>query len=209
MAIRAAIREPQRPLLFALAVLIHVGLFQLLAERAAHDPRDRPSGGPCWCSCRTRRNPARAALQLRRLLRNVCRNVAAREHGAAIDRSARNARQHPRRRSSTGSARRRKPPQARARSRSRRDPKDDSGPSKPKPEFGWVHSRTHRSSPWKSGGFVVWINDRCAVVDHRHGDAGLQDRQEAGARRSVRAHGRSPTAGRLEGPVAAGVACGP
>ena len=30
MAIRAAIREPQRPLVFALAVLIHVGLFQLL-----------------------------------------------------------------------------------------------------------------------------------------------------------------------------------
>jgi hypothetical protein len=30
VAIRAAIREPQRPLVFALAVLIHVGLFQLL-----------------------------------------------------------------------------------------------------------------------------------------------------------------------------------
>jgi hypothetical protein len=30
---RAAFREPQRPLLFALAVLIHAGLFQLLASQ--------------------------------------------------------------------------------------------------------------------------------------------------------------------------------
>jgi hypothetical protein len=35
VAIRAAIRDPQRPLVFALAVLIHVGLFQLPAETQA------------------------------------------------------------------------------------------------------------------------------------------------------------------------------
>lgn len=45
-----------------------------------------------------------------------------------------------------------------------RDPKDDSSPVKPKPEFGWSHSRINRIEPMEEGGFLVWINDRCAIV---------------------------------------------
>lgn len=38
------------------------------------------------------------------------------------------------------------------------------GALKPKPEFHWSHSRTHRIEPMENGGFVVWINDKCGVA---------------------------------------------
>jgi hypothetical protein len=38
------------------------------------------------------------------------------------------------------------------------------GPAKPQPEFGWSHSATHRIEPMEGGGFVVWINDKCGVA---------------------------------------------
>ncbi len=35
---------------------------------------------------------------------------------------------------------------------------------RPKPEFGWSHSQTHRIEPLPEGGTLIWINDRCALV---------------------------------------------
>lgn len=43
-------------------------------------------------------------------------------------------------------------------------PSQPANPTKPKPEFGWDHARTHRVEAIEGGGVLVWLNDRCAVV---------------------------------------------
>jgi hypothetical protein len=45
-----------------------------------------------------------------------------------------------------------------------REPKHDEGLQKPKPEFGWSHSRVHRVEAMASGSFIVWISDKCFVA---------------------------------------------
>jgi hypothetical protein len=37
-------------------------------------------------------------------------------------------------------------------------------PPRTTPEFRWSRSRTHRIEAIEGGGFLVWINDRCAIV---------------------------------------------
>ena len=127
-------------------------------------PRKRPSVGPCWCSCQTRRNPGprrRRSLLLRRQRLPELSLPAStppllvappRPDGTAtppvIDwqREAEEASHK----------------QALA-AEAQRDQKA-SGPSKAKPEFGWDRSRVHRVEPIESGGFVVRLNDRCVLV---------------------------------------------
>jgi hypothetical protein len=45
-----------------------------------------------------------------------------------------------------------------------REAESGDGARQPKPEFGWSHSRVHRVEPMESGGFIVWISDKCFVV---------------------------------------------
>lgn len=37
-------------------------------------------------------------------------------------------------------------------------------PARPAPEFGWDRTVTNRIEPLESGGTLIWINDRCAIV---------------------------------------------
>jgi hypothetical protein len=164
VAIRAAIREPQRPLVFALAVLIHVGLFQLLMSprhtiRAMTERRTVLVFLPD--TERIQRTPRPVApLAPERLLETSPPETTAPRLIAPPERKEtpappivdwqREAEEAARKHALAAEA--------------QRDPTADSGPSKPKPEFGWDHSRVHRIEPLESGGFLVWINDRCAIV---------------------------------------------
>jgi hypothetical protein len=164
VAISAAVRERQRPLLFALALLIHVGLFQLLLtpRHAAHEsaePRtvlvflpdvSKPRGPQIEVALLAPSRlpgaspPTSTAPQL----------IAPPEQDAvrappAIDwhRDAEEvAREHA------------------LATEADREPRDDRGARKPGTEFGWSHSSIHRFEPLESGGFVVWINDNCGVA---------------------------------------------
>lgn len=163
MAKSAAVREPHRLVLFALALLIHAGLFQLLlsprlakpelperrtvlvflpdAPRATSPP---PEVAPFAPPRLPETPPPSTAPQLITPLDH------AEVHGPpSIDwrgDAEEVAREHAR--------------SAQAGS----EPKDGGGPQKPKPQFGWSHSATHRIEPMENGGFVVWINDRCGVA---------------------------------------------
>jgi hypothetical protein len=159
----AALREPSRPLLFALAVLIHAGLFQLLlSPRHARD--ESPEALPVLVFLpdvpQTKSPPPEVApLAPPRLLEpspptstapQLIAPPTADEAGAppAID-WRRDAEQVAREHALEAETGR---------------PKDSSGPVKPKPEFHWSHSRTHRVDPMEGGGFVVWISDKCGVA---------------------------------------------
>jgi hypothetical protein len=159
----AALREPSRPLLFALAVLIHAGLFQLLVS-PRHARLESPERRTVLVflpeAQQTKRPPPEVApLAPPRLLEpspsvsTAPRLIApppADEAGAApsID-WHRDAEQVAREHALEAEAAR---------------PKDGSAPGKPKPEFHWSHSRTHRVAPMEDGGFVLWINDKCGVA---------------------------------------------
>jgi hypothetical protein len=160
----AAIRQPHRPVLFALALLIHAGLFALLLserhmrlesperrtvlvflpapqaespalEVAPPAPAPLPETAP----------PVSTAPQLIAPPTNeetpLPPAIDWRADAEAI------AREH-----------------ARAAEAGHEPPKDGSGPAKKKPQFAWSHSATHRIEPMENGGFVVWINDRCGVA---------------------------------------------
>ena len=38
------------------------------------------------------------------------------------------------------------------------------GPRVPRPAFGWDYAHTHRITPLEGGGFVIALNDRCAIA---------------------------------------------
>ena len=160
---RATFREPQRPLLFALAVLIHAGLFQLLVSQRHAAPQlperrtvlallpdaEKPPPAPQPFAPVTPEPLPELSLPASvppLLIAPPQRDGTAtppvidwrREAEEAIRKQALEA-------------------------EAQRDQKG-SGPSKPKPEFGWDRSRVHRVESIESGGFVVRINDRCVVV---------------------------------------------
>jgi len=158
----AAVREPRRPVLFALALLIHVGLFALLVSdrhvrvesperqtvlvflpgrQAKSPPLETVPPGPLRLPELS--PPSITAPQLiappQRDDAGVPPAIDWRRDAEAI------AREH-----------------AQAAEAGRESSKDE--PAKPKPEFGWSHSATHRIEPMEGGGFVVWINDKCGVA---------------------------------------------
>jgi hypothetical protein len=160
----AAIREPHRPVLFALALLIHAGLFALLlSERHMRLESPEPRTVLVFLPAPQAQSPSlevaplapphlpetpppvSTAPQLIAPPTNEQTQVPPaidwRGDAEAI------AREH-----------------ARAAEAGRETRKDGSGPAKKKPEFAWSHSATHRIEPMENGGFVVWINDRCGVA---------------------------------------------
>ena len=164
MADSAAIRELHRPLLFALALLIHVGFYLLLVIPRLPLP-EAPERRTELVFLPDTMKPQRPPPEVAPLAPprvpeptppvstapQLIAPTAPAEPGAPplIDwqREAEQvARDHAL--------------EAEANS----EPKRDGGTPKPKPEFGWSHSRIHRIEPMASGGFIVWISDNCFVV---------------------------------------------
>jgi len=159
----AAVREPQRPLLFALALLIHVGLYFLLLSPRHTSPEapERRTVLVFLQDTAGSRRPPRAVAPIAppHLTEPLPPASTAPqlsvppEHAPtgvppAIDwhgDGEQVAREH-------------------ALEEAGRERKHDEGPPKPKSAFGWSHSRVQRIEPMASGGFIVWISDNCFVV---------------------------------------------
>lgn len=158
------IREPQRLLSFALAALIHVGLFWLLASERQppiEPPEERRTvlvfleDDPKSQSVPVEVTPV---APRRRQEVSPPENAAPRLIAPPKDEATappiidwrREAEEVAREHALEAEANR---PQ-----------QEESAAPKPKPQFGWSHSRTHRIEPMESGGFVVWINDKCGVA---------------------------------------------
>jgi hypothetical protein len=160
---RATFREPQRPWLFALAVLIHAGLFQLLVSRqhaAPQSPERRATLVLLSDAKKPRSVPPPVAPVMPRLPQELSLPA-----GAPVLLVA-----PPQPDATT------KPPfidwqrEAEAATRKRaleaeaQPDQTGGGPSKPQPQFGWDRSRVHGFESIESGGFVVRISDRCVIV---------------------------------------------
>jgi hypothetical protein len=163
VAERAAFREPQRPLLFALAVLIHAGLFQLLvSQRHAVPQLPERRAALAFLPDAEKPRPEQPP---------VVPVTPERVPELSLPESVPPLLIAPPQRDGTGT-----PPvidwQREAEEVTRkhaleaeaqRDQKG-SGPPKAQPQFGWDRSRVHPVEPIGSGGFVVRISDRCAIV---------------------------------------------
>jgi hypothetical protein len=160
---RATLREPQRPLLFALALLIHAGLFQLLVSQrppAPQSPERRSVLALLPDAEKPRPAPPPVTLVTPQLLPEL--SLPASMPPLLIAPPQRDGTAAPPIidwRLEAEEATRKQALAAEA----QRDQKGG-GPSKPKPEFGWDRSRVHPIERIESGGFVVRISDRCVVV---------------------------------------------
>ena len=163
MAIRTAFGGRQRPLLFALAVLIHAGLFQLLVSER-HAVPETPERRTVLVLLRgTDKSPEKTRRVPDRVAPIATQGVPASKAPQLI---APPEREESRARPSIDWSREAEETarEHALRAEAQRDHKDDSSPVKPKPEFGWSHSQIHRIEPLEEGGFLVWLNDRCAIV---------------------------------------------
>lgn len=164
MANSAAIREPHRPLLFALALLIHAGLYLLLVSPRYTAP-EAPERRTVLVFLPDKPKPTRSPLEVAPLApprvlepsppsSTAPQLIAPPEHAEASVPPAidwtREAEQVARDHALAEDA--------------GRAHQDDKGAQKPKPEFRWSHSRTHRIESMETGGFVVWLSDRCGVA---------------------------------------------
>jgi hypothetical protein len=155
--------ERQRPLFFASALLIHVGLFQLLVSerRALPETPERRAVLVFLRDTDESRAPREVApfaperlpetsppeLTAPQLIAPPEREEAPAPPSVDWQREAEEtARDHA------------------LRAEAQRQHKNEHAPPKSKPEFGWSHSRVQRIEPMEEGGFLVWINDRCAIV---------------------------------------------
>jgi len=162
VAMRAAFREPQRPLLFVLALLIHAGFFQLLVSQ-----RQAAALLPERLTVLTL---VPGAEKLRPPPPPVAPVTPERLPALSLPTSMPPLLIAPPERDGTSTA-----PlidwQREAEAASRKqalgaEPKQrqKDEPSKAKPEFGWDRSRVHPVEPIESGGFVVRLSDRCVIV---------------------------------------------
>jgi hypothetical protein len=159
-----AARERHRPLLFALTLLIHAGLFQLLAS-SRHARVESPERRTVLMLLPDADKPKRPPLDVAPLApprlpeapppaSTAPQLIVPPEHEdartpPAIDWS-REAEQVAREHALAAEA--------------GREPRDDGAAQQPTPEFGWSHSRIHRIEPMESGGFIVWISDNCFIA---------------------------------------------
>jgi hypothetical protein len=163
VAMRAAFREPQRPLLFALAVLIHAGLFQLLATQRHANPQapERLTALTFVPGTASRTHPPPLSpLAPEQLPTAPVPEARPPQLIAPLEQQAGQGPAGVDWAHEAGEAARRRALEAEA----ERDHKNDQSPPKPKPEFGWDRSRTHRIEAIEGGGILVHLNDRCAIV---------------------------------------------
>jgi hypothetical protein len=159
----AAIRQPHRPVLFALALLIHAGLFALLLseQHSRRESLERRTllvflpAPPAKSPSLEVAPPAQPRLPETAPAITAPQVFAPRTNEETQVPPAIDWR---------GDAEAVARERARDAEAGREPPKDGSGPAKKKPEFAWSHSATHRVEPMENGGFVVWINDRCGVA---------------------------------------------
>jgi hypothetical protein len=167
VAIRTAFGERQRPLLFALAVLVHVGLFQLLVSERHAVPETPERRTVLVLLQGTEKSPEKSPEKSRSVPDRVAPIAPQRlPESNAPQLIAPPEREETRARPSIDWSREAEETarEHALRAEAQRDHKDDSSPAKPKPEFGWSHSQIHRIEPLEEGGFLVWLNDRCAIV---------------------------------------------
>jgi len=158
----AALREPDRAALFALALLIHVGLIALLVSdrHARVESPERQTVLVFVQGPHSKRPPVEIVPPLPPRLPELSPpSVMAPQLIAPPQRDQAGAPPsidwH---RDAEEIARER----AQAAAAGGEPSKED--PAKPKPEFGWSHSATHPVEPLDGGGFVVWFSDRCGVT---------------------------------------------
>jgi hypothetical protein len=159
-----ALREPQRLLLFALTVLIHVGLFELLVSER-HAPSESPQEKRTVLvflrdASKAERAAEVAPLAAERLPETAPPGIRAPQLIAppasndapvpAIIDWQREAEDVARKHALEAEA--------------NRPSQSGTGPPQAKPDFAWSHSRTHRIEPMENGGFVVWISENCGVA---------------------------------------------
>lgn len=164
MAKSAAIREPHRAVLFALALLIHAGLFALLlSERHVRLESPERQTVLVFLPAPQAKNPS---LEVAPLAPPRLPEAAPPVSTAPqlIAPPTAKATQVPPAIDWRGDAEAVAREHAREAEAGREPPKDGSGPAKKKPEFAWSHSATHRIEPMENGGFVVWISDKCGVA---------------------------------------------
>lgn len=156
-----ALREPQRLLLFALTVLIHVGLFALLAS-------ERPA--------------RREASENLHTALVFLRDTSQPDPGSEVRPLAPESLPQPLPPETTApqliappatNDTQPAPPiidwQHEAEDVARKHALEAPAPEeptrpKPKHDFPWSHSSTHRIEPMENGGVIVWINDNCGVA---------------------------------------------
>ena len=156
-----ALREPQRLLLFALTVLIHVGLYELLASERQVLPEPRDEQRTVLVFLRDR-SPAERTVDIAPLAPERLPRPTVLPEIAAPQLIAPPASSDP---PAPPNIDWQREAELAARKHALEVPTpDEPGKPKPKPEFAWSHSRTHRIAPMETGGFVVWISENCGVA---------------------------------------------
>ncbi len=155
-----ALREPQRLLLFALTALIHVGLFVLLVSERQAPLESREERRTVLVFLREsskRDRPVEIApLAPERLPQVLPPGITAPQ---LIAPPASNDTPAP-----TSIDWQREAEEAARKHALEAPTPGEPAQTKPKPQFAWSHSSTHRIEPMKDGGFIVWINDNCGVA---------------------------------------------
>lgn len=156
-----ALREPQRLLLFALTVLIHVGLYELLASERPVRPEARDERHTVLVFLRDRSKAERpieiAPLAPERLPQpSLLPEIAAPQLIAPP--ASNDAPPTP------GIDWQHEAEEVARKQALEAPPPDEPSKPKAKPEFAWSHERTHRIEPMENGGFIVWISENCGVA---------------------------------------------
>lgn len=161
MPISATIREPHRLVPFALAVLVHVGLWQLLLNQR-HPIVESPERRAVLVFLRDTAKPTSPPLEVAPPRLPEASPLESTAPRLIAPPSSSDAPLPPSidwRRAAEEAAR----DHALA-AEANRPKEDERSAPKPQPDFHWSHSSVDRIEPMENGGFVVWINDKCGVA---------------------------------------------
>jgi hypothetical protein len=161
VAISASIREPRRLVPFALAVLVHVGLWHLLVSQRQPSVATAEPGAQL-VFLRDPVKPTSPPLEVappRLQQGSPPQSLAPRLIAAPTSDDAPLPPSIDWRREAEQAAR-----DNAIAAQAQRPKEGEQGGPKPQPEFHWSHSSVHRIEPMENGGFVVWLNDKCGIA---------------------------------------------
>lgn len=161
MGISATLREPHRVVPLALAVLVHIGLWQLLVNQR-HTSVESPERRAVLVLLRDPVKPTSPPPEVAPPQLPETSPLESTAPQLIVPPSSGDAPLPPSidwRRAAEEAAR----DHALA-AEAKRPKQDEPGAPKPQPEFHWSHSSVQRVEPMESGGFVVWINDKCGIA---------------------------------------------